>query len=135
MKPQIAITNYYKDGEEKFILNAWIKVALNSNTHSRVRRSVFFNEFPKLAEECLRKANVLVARSLEDENQLFGCIVYTDDCILFCYIKSIYRGFGLFTEMLDMIEKKPKSYCIQNTYTKILNKKGLEYNPYEQYKI
>jgi hypothetical protein len=122
-------------GEQNFIINAWLKVYANSKTYGKVRSHIFFKEMPLIIENIIKSSNILMARSVDDNSQLFGCCIYDDQTLHFAYVKGIYRGLGLFTEMAKSIDKELKYYTLENTYTKIFRKSGMELNPFETFKF
>lgn len=136
MQPQIVINDELKDRETSFVISAWLKVAMHSKTFLGVKGALYYSEMSKMINNALedKDTRFIIARNAEDEDQLYGCIVYSKDTILFCYVKGLYRELGLFNEMAKHLSESIEFYGIENSYSKILKNNGLRYNPFEFFK-
>lgn len=133
MKPQIVINDVLGQDEYNFALNAWLKIGINSRTYQGIKHSVYYVEMTNRIKDIMKdnETKILIARNAELEDQLFGFIIYRKSVLHMCYVKGLYRDLGLFKEMIAMIPTLPTIYTVENSYSKILKKYNMEYNPFE----
>jgi len=131
---KIIIDNEIKDSDVGFIKSAWFKVACRSESFKRVPQVIFFPAFNSISDDILARSKIYIARDSEDNAQLYGCMIADAFSLHFAYVKGIYRELGLFTEMYDLISNRPEFYSLETSYSKVLRKKGLKYNPFQMFR-
>lgn len=124
-----------KNDDVHFILNSW----LTSYRSSEICMSspIYFHHFKKIIVKILQRASVLVACNPEDEDHIYGYVVYEpqDSLILHCIlVKLTYRGEGVATALLDAIRHQDDAivctFANSDFFFKLNTKWRLTYNPW-----
>jgi len=98
--------------------------------------TVYYDKFKKILTTIFQKALVLVACSDQENDQIYGYIVYeaTDPLIVhFIYVKYVYRREGIAGELLQKVRKSsdPVVCTFANyPFLKLKIKWRLTYNPW-----
>lgn len=101
-----------------FIYNSWLKSARSS--YANLPSIEYFQMKKKECEEILKNSKVIVACSEDDQNFIFGYIVYKiidDVCILhWAYVKSVNRKLKIARSMLEHVYQNAESNPIFITH-------------------
>jgi GNAT superfamily N-acetyltransferase len=130
----------------QFITSGWLKSFRNAPFVRGVPNGVYYYYHHKILEELLPRAQVMVACSEADHNQLLGfiCAEKMDGDVLivhYVYVKQLLRKQGIARFMLDTLRSELGTTSTQytaKTYAAIdledkLKADGMVYNPYILY--
>lgn len=127
-----------KEEDLNFILATWLNHYKDfSYFAKRIRRSVFFTFHHAIAERLIRKSQILIAYPDEDEDIIFGFLVYergADPIVHFAFVKQELRRMGIATLMFKRAAIDPDK-CVFTHWTMTTNAltvrwPNAEYNPY-----
>lgn len=95
MKPEIKIRLPVPE-DIAFIYATW----LNSYCHDSylgksVRSSIFHKEYKEVIDRIIQESSALVACHTDDENVLFGYLIYKDNTAHYSFVKEAFRRFGI----------------------------------------
>lgn len=110
----------YRESDLAYIANSWLEDYLSSHfikdkkkqlskaTYvAMMPRELYYKEQRARIEKILAKSSILVACNAEDENQIFGFVIYRFigeiGLISWAYVRPVYRGFGIMKKLLDKI--------------------------------
>ncbi len=126
-----------------FIKNSWLTSYRNSTYAWKIPNPVYFHEHGALISNMISKSNILVAVNQDDEDQIFGFIVFephkitNTSVIHYLYVKSAYRHGQIATELLDEVmyqsEQMDSLPIVVTHFSKEFEKfcaKVFIYNPY-----
>lgn len=125
------------DGNDiNFIKNSWEKSF--EKTMKAVPREIYHRGQQKLMNQLMAKASCYVACSPEDNNQIFGWMLFEkikDIGILhYIYVKHPYRRYGIGKSLYNCLDRNDQYPCIASHKTLYLeyiqDKWNLTYNPY-----
>lgn len=125
------------EADVPFLFHTWLKSFRGANRS--ISGPVYYQFQHKLIENIFKRANVLVACSTEDENQLFGYLVCeTMDnvpVLHYSYVKEDYRGMGMLKLLLEHSELDISkggffTHCPKNLGKLLAKHPALIYNPY-----
>lgn len=91
--------------DNNLIYNSWLKSYGESSDVSGEKKNLYYLRQKKLIDSILSRASVLIICNPEDEDQVYGYLVYeylADNFILhWAYVKYTYRHLRLFKGLLD----------------------------------
>jgi hypothetical protein len=129
---------HYRDAvatDLPFIMNSWLRSWRDSDFAKLMKNEVFYENYEPFIKGILQRANVLVACSVDDPDQIFGYIVYENPQIVhYVYVKTVYKKLGLakslFKRTVDIT--KPIVVTHANDYYEAVKGKytNLIYNPF-----
>lgn len=124
-----------EDGDFNFILNSWMK---SYKKYSGVRPDVYFVEHHKLVHHILSRADVLIASSRDNHEQIYGYLIYEPDVftiIHFAFVKQTFRHLNVMKELLDSINlTDPVIVTHDNRHDlKHIQKRLKIFNPYKAF--
>lgn len=83
-------------GDTNFLINSWVSEARHAPAARFVRDSEYFVDQRQLVLDLLRTSETLVACSPDEEDHIFGYIVFGPGPVVsWVYVKSAYRRIGL----------------------------------------
>lgn len=115
-----------------FITASWLNSAYDTQKRD-LKKDVFFPNHNRMIKERLPFMKCLVACNPEDEDQIYGYIVYNRPGILhFGYTKSYYRRFGVFARLLAEATIQPPITVTHKapSYKILEGKYSFMFNPY-----
>lgn len=126
-----------KSGDTNFILSTWLKSYYDTlTTYSKKAQAkiappneVFFKEHQEKIKKVLESANTLICTAPDDDNQIIGYIVTESGTLHFCYVKHVFRKFGV-AKRLRLQVGKLENYSHHTPLSKYINK-DLIFNPYK----
>lgn len=84
-----------------YITSTWLRSVYDYQKRD-MKKDVFFPNHNRLIKERLPFLKCLVACNPEDENQIYGYVVYNNPKTLhFAYTKSYYRKLSVFKKLMD----------------------------------
>lgn len=117
-------------GDIDFITSTWLNSVYTIESRD-MKKHVFFENHNRMVKERLPFMKCLVACNPEDEDQIYGYIVYNSPSTLhFGYTKSYYRRFRVFTRLLSeagiqapitVTHKAPAFKVLEGKYSFIFN--------------
>lgn len=120
--------------DEAFILKCWIKGYGKSPYALDMDKEEYFARFTPHAQALLKYAEVVVAVSAEDEDQILSFAVYertpTSLIVHYIYTKQIFRRIGIARQLLATLQENVdmgKKFC--TAYSKSLKHYPFKYNP------
>ena len=102
--------------DTQFIYDSWLKAIRHSNKNDHLINDVYYPEQRKRIEEILSIADVIIACNEQDQDQIFGYIVFKKPNILYYgHVKGPFRRMGIFNTMMQaafkvQLEKQQKLY-------------------------
>jgi GNAT superfamily N-acetyltransferase len=138
----ISIRNY-KEEDKAFVISTWLKsfytnmpsYKVNSRYYIKPESNEFYKFHSKVVQSVLEKplTTVLIACNEEDENQIFGYIIYDENCMHWLYVKQVYRRNGIGTRLLkeaDFFDCKIATHLSNDFgyFSKLFSQ--IKYNPY-----
>lgn len=118
-----------------FIYATWLRSFRYGSTLGKsLTNTVFFFEYNKVIDNLLSKSTVLVACLENDEEIVFGYIVYEEDIIHYVFIKESFRQMGIAKMLVKQFLVLPDK-CTHETFIAdaIIKKYNLIYNPFLLY--
>ena len=124
--------------DKSFIFNSWLKSFRHSPLAKPLCNEVYFKNHKVIVENILKRSRVLIACNPEDEDQIYGYIVYEpiiDDITVlhYVYVKFTYRKLGIARTIVEgsIDIKNPILYTHHTeTVKRIKDKLDLIYDPY-----
>lgn len=121
-----------------FIYATWLNsFREDSDRGYECRKSIFFAEYNLVADRILEDLNteILVACSPENQNVIFGYLVYEPGIIHYAYVKELFRKLGI-ARSLFIAAETPKVITHKTRTIKPILRKHDEiiYNPFILYK-
>lgn len=106
-----ALIRAVREDDINFIYSSWLKSHRRSTYAQAMSADVYYDNHKKLLTHLLDRGQILVACNQDDEEQIFGWIVFEplkETMILhYVYVKDPYRRLGLanrlFTQARDFI--------------------------------
>lgn len=93
--------------DKEFILNSWLKSNRNSDLTNYINNNLYYNYYDKLVKNCLMRSQATIACNPEDENHVYGYLVYEllgDIFIInYVYVKKTFRELGVAKQMLTAV--------------------------------
>lgn len=90
-----------------FIYSTFLKaLKADSSLGKSVRNSVFFDEYQSIADSILEHAIILVACNHEDNNTIFGYLVYDPTVMHFAFTKAGFQRLGIAKSLCLAAEHK-----------------------------
>lgn len=124
-----------RDDDLPFIASTWIDhVAAIKYFRKCPRRIIKENLFEKV-KAIAKSRSVLVSCSSEDDNQIFGYIIYNGESLHFLYTKLLYRGMGIASALLSQCGQEFKQVTTQSDdrwFRKYMQKHNMIFNPWGQ---
>lgn len=127
-----------------FIIDSWLNsyLSFEKNKHGKttaqtplkfIRKSVYFENQPKVIEHILQRSDVLIACNGEDLNHIYGYIVFQKPNVMhYIYVSHIWRRMGVAEALIKAADlTKPMLYTHHTDYMRWMKPRwGCEYNPY-----
>ena len=137
----------HTDSDIPYIMNSWLEDYLSSHFIkdkkyniskasyvAMMPRELYYKEQRQRIENALAKSSILVACNAEDENQIFGYIVYRYygdiGIISWAYIRPVYRRFGIMKKLLEKIGPMDVVTHVTPMRRWVLRRFELIYNPF-----
>lgn len=134
--------NLARPSDIQFIYNSWLKSLRtygknNINPiYKNIRKSTYFKYQHDKIESIIENCKVLIARSNNDEDQIYGWIAYDlNASVHYVYVKNAYRRMGVATDLLNTtvpdFKKATFFYTHRTPLMGFLEQRwNCEYNPY-----
>lgn len=127
----------FKSNDTNFILNSWM---LSNRSRQKDMDNIdYFAETQRYIEIVLKRADVIIFCSPDDEDHLFGYVVYESHpaghIIHFAYLKQPYRGFGLFRSFAEETFTKDRPIYITHKPKDLAHLKAVHNVSYDPYLI
>ena len=142
-----------RESDEAFIFHSWLTGFRGSDAMEGVRKSTYFPNQHEVIETLLKRSDVRVACNIEEEDHVYGYMVFEDDLLRdhilhWIYVKAPFRGLGIGQMLFEPLKgrklfvthlpKKEIQYCeecyqarLKSQYgKKLANKIGATYDPY-----
>lgn len=139
-----------KDSDFNFVLSTWMKSfyeailhyceksdylkskGCNCPTAPYPRSAVFYKSYQEKIKSKFHSGEIMidVFHSPEDEDQIIGWIAYDKECIHYCYVKQVFRKYGIAKKLIANANKGFTTYTHHTVYSRNFNK-GLIYDPYK----
>lgn len=126
-----------KPEDVDYITATWLN-SVYEQCKRDMKKSVFMPNHNKLIKERLPLMRCLVACNPEDQDQIYGYIVFNRPSVVhFAYTKGVFRKLGVFKKLLDAAEiKKDIEATHKGPMFKTLESKlTLVFNPYKFYEV
>lgn len=142
-----------KESDLNYIYSSWLEDYLSSH-HTKVKtyklqshvalmpKNLYYKEQRELIAKILKKSKVIVACNTEDEEQIFGYIVYrslgleTELTILsWVYVRPIYRSFGICKKLIEKAGPIDVVTHVTPARRWFLKQYNLIFNPYMEEKL
>lgn len=134
MKIPIKIREFAPD-DEHFILNSWLMSVKSMGIYRHVPGQIFFSYMePKLKDEMVF-STCIIACNPDDENQIYGVLLYSDNQLVWAYTKAIYRRMGVYARLTEHTREMFKTYkyhCFNPAWKAISRKSAMVFNPFEE---
>jgi len=93
--------------DKEFILSSWLKSFRNSDLSNFIPNDLYYTYHGNIVKSCLLRSLATVACNPEDEDQVYGYLVYEllgDIFIIhYVYTKNIFRDCGIAKHMLKSV--------------------------------
>ena len=147
LKQQVKIREMLPN-DEAFIFHSWLTGFRGSDFTEGVRKSTYFPRHHKVIEDILERSEVRVACNLNDEDHVYGYMVWEGEILHWIYVKAPFRGLGIGQMLFEPLKgsrlyvthlpQKAFEYCEEcesnrqrSQYGKKLAQKfGVTYDPY-----
>jgi len=123
-----------------FIIDTWLRTYRRASAVKGIPSQIYYPNHREVALEIISRTNANVASSIDDDDQLFGYILFETSktpTIHYAYVKQIFRKLGLANQLLEStgINTNDLYFYSHETYASkyILNEFGI-FNPYEFFK-
>ena len=116
-----------------FVYATWLKSYKYDSPLTKFTKSeLFYNQHQKILDRLLLKAKVNVACDQNDEDLIFGYIVFEPHVIHYIYVKEPFRGYGIATKLLEAIEGSYQASHLTYSLLDLWSAKKIncEFNPY-----
>lgn len=116
-----------------FVRSTWIDHQSAQKYFKKCPRRVMREAYGISVDDRLGRSMAMVLCADDDENQIFGYIVYDYKTIHFVYVKLMYRNMGFFKKLIENLGNEIDCYS-SNTDDKCFNRyikeKRLIFNPW-----
>jgi len=137
-------TRTLKTGDVSYITSTWMNsYRSNNNFPKEMKHRIYSAEHNRIINRLLSKVNVLVACDPEDENHIFGYLVYNNlesadlDVFHYIYIKSPLQKNRVATDLIEEAKTSKKAvYTHKNQKAQwiadklLKNYEEVNFNPY-----
>lgn len=142
LKSQVQIRNAI-ESDVPFIFNSWLKSYRGANAAKNISNPVYFDFQHQAIESLLKRSQVFVLCSPDDQSQVFGYVVCEKlediDIVHYIYIKYAFRGMGLGQMLLKHanIDAQVGGFYTHETHStvKLAQNSKFVYNPYLAVKL
>ena len=122
-----------KGSDLNFIYSTWLEsFRYDSHLGRSCRNVIYFDQYPRVVDYILVRSKVLVVCYPQDEDVIFGYIVYEPMIAHYLFVKQAFRNLGI-AKMLYIAAGEPKVYTHQ-TRMLDLGERDLVYNPLKLFK-
>lgn len=122
-----------KSEDIDYITATWLRSTYEVHKHE-YKKDVFFPNHNRMIKERLPFLKCIVACNPEDEDQIYGYMVFNSPSILhYAFTKSFFRGFGVFSGLLKESGIDMKEIYVTHkapSYEKLRSKLPFIFNPY-----
>lgn len=136
-----------KDADVPYIYSSWLEDYLSShyikqkNTDRTLQsyvalmpRELYYKEQRARIDKILKKSLVYVACNAEDEEQIFGYIVFRSaknvELLSWIYVRPVYRGFGIANKLMNKMGEADVLTHITPLRRWFLKRYNLIFNPF-----
>ena len=119
-----------KDEDTNFILSTWLKSYREYGPSPVPESSIYYKEHQKHIKSLLSSESIVACT--EDEEQIVGFLVATNQTAHYVYVKAVFRKFGVANRLIDSV-KRLKYFSQFTKFAPLFEKRGLQYNPYKFY--
>lgn len=136
-----------QESDIPYIYSSWLEDYLSShfikqkNTDRTLQsyvalmpRELYYKEQRARIDKILKRSIVYVACNQEDEEQIFGYIVFRSvgsiDLLSWIYVRPVYRGFGIANKLMDKMGNADVLTHITPMRRWFLRRYNLIYNPF-----
>jgi GNAT superfamily N-acetyltransferase len=88
--------------DEPWIFSSWLRQLRRERSYELVANEQLFDAGHRRIERLLRSSRTVVAVDPVASENLLGYLCADDAAVHWCYVKSVYRGFGLGRVLLDV---------------------------------
>lgn len=123
--------------DHAFIISTWIEHLGKLNYYKRCPFSIVKKNFKPRICQVVSVGAGLVACAEDDDNQIFGVVIYSDvaqsRCVHWLYVKLVYRQLGIGQKLLNAVGNGPTQYSTasdQKIISNWLRANNLQFNPW-----
>lgn len=119
-----------------FVFSSWLKSYRGSDFAKHMTNDVYYGHHKSIVAALIAKSIILVACNPEDENQVFGYIVFEHErgCLVhWLYVKYTYRKLGVANALIGQLPNGSGGITLTHigrSFQELKAKYNLEYNPY-----
>ena len=107
----------FRESDRNFVTRGWTSEMRRAAFSRHVPQNVYWPSQHNLVADLLRLATTIIACDPQDEEHVYGCIVYQPAelaIVHWCYVKGDYRRVGLASALVvAAIGDKRPIYCTQ----------------------
>jgi GNAT superfamily N-acetyltransferase len=130
-----------KGNDLNFIYSTWLRsYKHDSPVTKQIKRDLFFKEHQRLIDKIFMRPNINIYMACKDDDEdlVFGYIVYEPKTIHFIYVKESFRKLGIGKRLLGCLPTLNDVEASHLTYSLIelwnAGKLKVNYNPYDKEK-
>jgi GNAT superfamily N-acetyltransferase len=101
-----------KDSDTDFILNSWAASYRGNAMYGAIPKDIYFKHYRKFTVSILSVSKAFVACNPENEDQVYGYIVYRFKenlpIISYLYVKQAFRHFGIAEMLIKNVSHETK---------------------------
>jgi hypothetical protein len=116
-----------------YITSTWLRSVYEHSRHD-FKKDVFYPNHNRMIKERLPFLKCLVACNPEDEDQIYGYLVFNPGVVHFAYTKSFFRRFGVFNGLIKEAGINPVEIHASHKgpmYEFLKSKHQIIFNPYQ----
>lgn len=121
-----------KEHEQAFVISSWLKSYRSSPFVRLVDNDVYYREQAKLVLSALEGSVTLMAVDPQDDDVIWGFIVFGVNRVEYIYVKHLMRLNGIAKLLWEAADKPAVANCLTHAGESILRKYPtvLSFNPY-----
>jgi GNAT superfamily N-acetyltransferase len=124
-----------KPTDAEFILNSWAASYRNNVVFGAIPKDTYFKFYREFTVSILERSQAFMACNPENEDQLFGYIIYRFKgdlpIVSYLYVKQAFRRFGIGRILLDSVSPTAKMIThIMPKYEQWLKNQSCVFNPF-----
>jgi hypothetical protein len=129
----------FRDGiktDINFIYKTWLdSYRYDSDLGKQCRNSIFFPQYQLIIDSILyNDAKVLVCCKPDEEDIIFGYIIYEPDILHYIFVKQAFQNLGIGMQLYRKAQS-PKIYTHKtNNFLNFSNRNEMIYNPFLLFK-
>ena len=122
-----------KKEDISFVYSTWLKSYKHGSPLTKyTKRELFFEVHQRILDELLSKSKVIIACKDDDEDLIFGYIVFEPHIMHYVYVKEPFRNYGigkrLIQEVKTPFQTSHLTYSLLDLWT--AKKIQCDFNPY-----